>query len=84
MKPFLQKVSKLGLVEISDDGGVTVSPESTPLPPHHAPVVSHKGTVTCQMTQNGDLASFVATPYEYANAGRRAPSNVWERYLCME
>lgn len=79
---FSQKVAKLGLVEISDDGGVAVSPESPPLPPQHAPVVSHKGTVTCQMMETGDLASFVAAPYEHANAGRRAPSDVWERYFC--
>lgn len=55
-----------------------MSPESTPLPPQHAPVVSYKGTVTCQ-TQTGDIASFVAAPYEYANAGSRAPSDVWQR-----
>lgn len=72
------QVTKLGLVQISEDGGVAVSPESTPLPPQHAPVVSYKGTVTCQ-TQTGDIASFVAAPYEYANAGSRAPSDVWER-----
>lgn len=56
-----------------------MSPESTPLPPQHAPVVSHKGTITCQ-TETGDIASFVAAPYEHANAGSRAPSDVWERY----
>lgn len=72
------QVTKLGVVEISEDGGVAVSPESTPLPPQHAPVVSYKGTVTCQ-TQTGDIASFVAAPYEYANAGSRSPSDVWER-----
>lgn len=55
-----------------------MSPDSTPLPPQHAPVVSHKGTITCQ-TQTGDIASFVAAPYEFANAGSRAPSDVWER-----
>eukprot|EP00903_Cladosiphon_okamuranus_P008272 g7961.t1 len=72
------RVTKLGLVEISEDGGVALSPESTPLPPQHAPVVSYRGAVTCQM-QTGDIASFVAAPYEHANAGSRAPSDVWER-----
>lgn len=71
-------MTKLGLVEISEDGGVAMSPDSTPLPPQHAPVVSHKGTITCQ-TQTGDIASFVAAPYEFANAGSRAPSDVWAR-----
>lgn len=65
-------------MEISEDGGVAVSPESTPLPPQHAPVISYKGAVTCQ-TQMGDIASFIAAPYEYANAGSRAPRDVWER-----
>ncbi|CAM9385562.1 unnamed protein product, partial [Hapterophycus canaliculatus] len=71
-------VTKLGLVEISEDGGVAVTPESSPIPPQHVAVVCHKGTVTCQ-TQDGNIASFVAAPYEFANAGSRAPSDVWER-----
>lgn len=73
-----RQVSKLGLVEISPDGGVAVSPESTPLPPDHIPVVSYRGTVTCQ-TRTGDIACFVAAPYQNANAGSRAPEDIRRR-----
>lgn len=76
-------MTKLGLVEVSEDGGVAVTPESTPLPPHHTPVISHKGTVTCQ-TQEGDIACFVAAPYEHANAGSRAPGDVRRRYEALK
>lgn len=72
-------MKKLGLVEISADGGVAVTPQSSLLPPDHSPVVSYKGTVTCQ-SLSGDIASFTAAPYENANAGSRAPDDVRRRH----
>lgn len=76
MSQRIYQVKKLGLVEISEDGGVAVSPESSPLPEDHTPVVSYKGTVMCQSSMGG-IASFTAAPYEHANAGTRVTEDIW-------
>lgn len=76
--PARRQVTEIGLVEVSADGGVAISPESSPLPPDHTPLVSYRGTVTCQ-TQSGDIACFTATPFEHANAGSRSLEDVRRR-----
>ena len=51
-------LSKLGPVEIADDGSVALVPEKCDMPPAQSPIISVSGVITCQ-TVAGALNSFV-------------------------
>ncbi|CAM9486784.1 unnamed protein product, partial [Phaeothamnion confervicola] len=57
-------VHKLGPVEVLEDGGVVIKPESGAIPAGHTPIVSCAGQITTQI-ESGQLGNFVALPYEH-------------------
>ena len=59
-------VSKLGPVEISAGGEISMRPESTPLPANHWPIVATSGVITCQ-DSSGNLQNMDAPTYGSAD-----------------
>ncbi|KAJ1448620.1 hypothetical protein M885DRAFT_538620 [Pelagophyceae sp. CCMP2097] len=65
-------VTKLGPVEISADGEVTMVPKATPIQQGLFPICSHEGAITCQVG-SGSITSIRCPLYEHKDAGAGAP-----------
>lgn len=60
-------VSKLGPVEISSDGEVTMIPKATPIAHGLYPICAREGTITCQLA-TGSLTTTQSPYYEHKDA----------------
>jgi WD repeat-containing protein 19 len=72
-------VAKLGAVDVSETGGVTMRPKASPLHPQGlVPVCSHDGTITCQ-TSGGTLTKIQCPLYEHRDDDDATP----ELHFCQ-
>jgi len=50
-------LTRLGPVDVSEDGEITLTPEKTELPPGNVPLISNAGVITCQVASTGAIAT---------------------------
>jgi WD repeat-containing protein 19 len=76
------QVAKLGAVDVSETGGVTMRPKASPLPSGLVPVCSYDGTVTCQ-NSTGTLTKVQCPLYEHRDADDTSPQLAFCQNLAL-
>jgi hypothetical protein len=75
-------VSKLGTLEISASGDVTIVAQAFPFAARHTPIVSCAGYITCQVP-TGTLKTIIAPPYKHVEPEPRATTEVQRLRFCQ-
>ena len=72
--------AKLGPVDISADGEVTMIQKATPVQQGLYPICSREGTITCQVA-TGSITSITCPQYEHKEAGAPHQKDEVEKFL---